>query len=233
MDIRVELSERSPLRVLDRSIHGGLGAGSLGVVCAPAGVGKSAFLVDVVLDELLRGRRVLHVALEHATDRVRSYYREIFEEMVRSERVERPAEVWTALERDLRIQAYQGAAFGSAALERTLTLLESQAGFAPDVVVLDGYDWSRGTVGEVDGVKRTIRGRRCELWMSAAVEDEDSAHGAVPTPLTRYDSLVDVLLSLRSAAGTVHVRILKDRQGELPRPVALDLDPTTLLLVRS
>ena len=39
-----EINERSPLRVFERSIHGGLGKGNLGVVMSRAGVGKTAFL---------------------------------------------------------------------------------------------------------------------------------------------------------------------------------------------
>ena len=57
---RKEINERSPLRVLESSIHGGLGAGKLGVVVARHGVGKTAFLVGVALDDLMRGRKVLH-----------------------------------------------------------------------------------------------------------------------------------------------------------------------------
>ena len=47
--IRQEAILRGPLRVLDRSIRGGLGKGHLGVIMAPAGVGKTAFLVQVGL----------------------------------------------------------------------------------------------------------------------------------------------------------------------------------------
>ena len=53
---RKEVNERSPLRLLEKSIHGGLGPGNLGVVLARAGVGKTAFLVQLGLDDLLRER---------------------------------------------------------------------------------------------------------------------------------------------------------------------------------
>ena len=46
---RKELNERSPLRVLEESIHGGLGRGNVGVIVARKGVGKTAFLVGVAL----------------------------------------------------------------------------------------------------------------------------------------------------------------------------------------
>ena len=40
MMYRKEVNRSSPLRILERSIHGGLGPGNLGVVMARAGVGK-------------------------------------------------------------------------------------------------------------------------------------------------------------------------------------------------
>ena len=53
---RKDLNERSPVRVLEASIHGGLGRGNIGVVIARHGVGKTPFLVGVALDDAL-GRR--------------------------------------------------------------------------------------------------------------------------------------------------------------------------------
>ena len=49
------LSARSPLRLLEQGLHGGLGKGNIGLVLAGPGVGKTSFLVGVALDGLLRG----------------------------------------------------------------------------------------------------------------------------------------------------------------------------------
>ena len=75
------LNARSPLRLLEKGLHGGLGAGNLGVVIAAHGVGKTSFLVGVAVDELLREGRVLDLIHElnamrreaglELTDRVR------------------------------------------------------------------------------------------------------------------------------------------------------------------
>ena len=53
---RKELNERNPLRLFEHSIHGGLGRGNVGVVVARHGIGKTAFLVGIALDEAMRGR---------------------------------------------------------------------------------------------------------------------------------------------------------------------------------
>ena len=55
---RKEVNEQSPLRILEQSTHGGLGRGNLGVVMARAGVGKTAFLVHIALDDMMRERKI-------------------------------------------------------------------------------------------------------------------------------------------------------------------------------
>ena len=45
-----QVNENSPLRILERCCQEGLGEGELGVVMARAGVGKTAFLVQIGLD---------------------------------------------------------------------------------------------------------------------------------------------------------------------------------------
>ena len=90
---RNDFNARSPMRVFEGSMHGGLGRGNLGVVASRAGVGKTAMLVQIGLDNLLRDRKVLHISHEHAVDHVRSYYDEIFHEIATHSRLEAPEAV--------------------------------------------------------------------------------------------------------------------------------------------
>src|SRR3954469_23295389 len=78
---RKEVNERSPMRVFEKSMHGGLGRGNVGLVAARPGVGKTPLLVQIALDDLLRDRKVLHISHEHAVDHVRAFYDEIFHDL--------------------------------------------------------------------------------------------------------------------------------------------------------
>ena len=78
---RKDVNERSPLRVFEKSMHGGLGRGIVGIVVSRAGVGQTAMLVQIALDDLLRERKVLHISHEHAVYHVRAYYDEIFNDL--------------------------------------------------------------------------------------------------------------------------------------------------------
>lgn len=229
-----ELNDRSPLRVLEQSIHGGLGPGNLGVVCAGHGAGKSAFLVGVALDVLMRGSQVLHVALDQPADRVRNYYDEIFAELAREEHLEDAARVRLDVEHNRHIHTYQEHSFRVGALDRSLTFLRQNTHMDPHLILVDGYDWATGNDSEISELKKFAAENKAELWMSAGIDrDKPVTHPrGYPDPVARYESLIDVLLRLKGANGTAHLSILKDHENPKPGAVALDLDSTTLLLVR-
>jgi hypothetical protein len=229
-----ELNERSPLRVLEQSIHGGLGRGNLGVVCAGPGAGKTAFLVGVALDVLMRGSQVLHVALDQPVERVKNYYDEILAELAREEDLEDAREVRLRVEKHRHIHTYQEHSFRVEALDRSLFFLRQHTHLEPHLILVDGYDWAAGSDADVSGLKTLARNNEAELWMSAPVDrHQPVTHPrGFPDPVSRYESLVDVLLRLKGENGTAHLSILKDHDNPRPGTIALDLDPTTLLLVR-
>jgi hypothetical protein len=229
-----ERNERSPLRVFERSIHGGLGKGNLGVVCAGPGVGKTAFLVGVGLDYLMQSRQVLHIAADQPVDRVRNYYDEIFAELARSEDLEDAAEVRLRIERHRRIHTYQEHSFNVEALHTTLSFLRKHTELDPDLMILDGFDWESGSDEELQELGKIAQEQTAELWLSASTARGWDAEGPddYPDPIRRFVSRLQVVVQLKTTNGAVHLRLLKDHDNPEPRLISVDLDPTTLLLVK-
>src|SRR5262245_36632559 len=108
---RKQLNDRSPLRVFEQSIHGGLGRGNIGVAVGRHGVGKTPFLVGVALDDLLRGRKVLHAAINQPWDKVREYYDEIFMDLARSSALDDAGRERREMERHRNIHTFLGRSF--------------------------------------------------------------------------------------------------------------------------
>ena len=118
---RNEMYKQSPLRILERARSGkadaaeaapgsadahGLGRGNVGVVMARAGVGKTAFLVHIALDSLLRERKVLHVSLDAPVDHVHSWYEAVFNDLARAAQLSDLAGTTELIHRNRIIQAY-------------------------------------------------------------------------------------------------------------------------------
>jgi len=230
---RKEVNERSPLRLLDASIHGGLGRGNLGVVLARAGVGKTAFLVQLGLDDLLRDRKVLHVSLDNSIERVRTWYDELFADLCRYTQLDDPTSARVLVERNRMIQVYGGDKEFSADKLRTMTeSLREHADFCPDAILVDGLDWSTAEPSSIEGIKALARDLNAELWASVLTHrhDGEDAEAGLPTPCDRFDGLIDVAVYMAPRGEHVDLRLLRDHDNEAIQATTLELEPVSLRL---
>ncbi len=51
--VKEDLIQRSPVRVFEKSLRGGLQSGEIGVIASQSGIGKTSVLVQIALDKLL------------------------------------------------------------------------------------------------------------------------------------------------------------------------------------
>jgi hypothetical protein len=222
------LNARSPLRLLEKGLHGGLGRGNLGVVVARHGVGKSSFLVGVALDDLMRGEPVLHVTLDATVAHVRAYYDTVFDELASSTGLEDAARVHTDVDRNRRIRAYPPGEFSVSKL-REAVKLESESGAPPALVVLEGLDLAVTDRDDIRELKALAGELSVEVWLSA------TSHREVPMPesVEGMLDLFSVVLALEPDSEHVRLRALKDHENPDVADLNVALDPKSLLLVRS
>jgi hypothetical protein len=224
------LTARSPLRLLEKGLHGGLGKGNLGLVLAGHGVGKTAFLVSVALDELLRGEPVLHVALDQTVAHTRAHYDTMFAELASQARLEQEAVVHAEVDRLRRIRATLAAGFGAAKL-REAVKIEQETGAAPKLVIVDGFDGAGASRDDLAEMKSLAEELGAEIWLSASCPEEKV--GDLPEGLADCRDVFAVILALEPGQEAVALRALKDHDSRDVEALQVALDPKTLLLVRS
>ncbi len=228
---RKEVNERSPLRVFEQSIHGGLGRGNLGVIISRAGIGKTAFLVDIALDDLMRDRKVLHVSINDSVDRVRDFYNEMFVELAKSTHLEQIDEVRLSLERNRHIHSYRDVNFSIDRLVTVIRFLKEHAEFPVDAVMIDNYPFGSSSEKDIGTIKKLAVDYDCEVWCSAlSHRDTPKNEQGYPDPVMSYDALLSVKIYLESVDDSIRLRLLKDHENTDIAKLMLDLDPTTLLL---
>jgi hypothetical protein len=227
-----ELNHRSPLRVLERSVHGGLGKGNLGIVAARTGVGKSAFLTCLAIDDLLRGRKVLHVACQASVDHVREYYDELFADLARSTNLEEAVIARDRMEHNRFIRSLNGRDFAVEQFESSLQMLARDVGFRPDVVIIDGFRFDEASPEQVVKIRDVAREHGAELWMAQRVKatEETPDWHQLPPGVARLGDVVSVCLLLQAVGASVRIRLLKDHENAEVAELALDLDPRTYLV---
>ncbi len=231
-----QVNANSPIRILERCYRGGLAAGELGVVMARAGVGKTAFLVQVGLDHAMREQPVLHVALGQDLEHVQSWYDALFDDLAQVTHLEDREQVRSLINGNRVIQASPDTVFPHEHLDEIVDLYD-RAEFKPAVIVIDGWDWEHGAVvgraAELGAFKLLAKRLGAVFWLSAQTHRE--ATPAHPTdlapPCDEYGELIDIGVFLEPEGTHVGVRLLKDHDLEKPADTHLQLHTDTMRLV--
>jgi hypothetical protein len=230
---RKELNERNPLRLFEHSIHGGLGAGNIGVVVARHGIGKTAFLVGIALDEAMRGRKTLHVSLDKTVDHVREFYDEIFMDLAHSAHLEDFAAERLEMERNRIIHTYAGKSFTIDKLRHSINFLKENANFDPACVIVQGFDFERATLTEMQAFRQVAGEYNVEMWMSAMTHRGVPANEqGIPAHLAKLASSISVIVQMTDHNDGVHLSLLKDHDNPNVAKLMLALDPSTMLLIK-
>jgi hypothetical protein len=224
------LTARSPVRLLEKGLHGGLGKGNLGLVLAGHGIGKTSFLVGVALDELLRGGHVLHIAIDQTVAHTRAHYDTLFEELASSARLADAPQVHADVDRRRSIRAVTSASFSAAKL-REAVKIQQETGSAPALVIVESFDASRGSQGELAELRALAQDLGAEIWLSVACPGERV--DGLPGALAGARDAFGVILALEPEGKSVALRAVKDHESPNPSALRVALDPRTLLLTRS
>jgi hypothetical protein len=232
-----QLNETSPRQILERSTKSGLGPGHLGVVMARAGVGKTALLVQIGLEEALREHSVLHIALGQELEHIHSWYDALFYDFATTTGLENRETVRASVNSHRLIHAYTDAKRPHERLDELVQLYGERLDFEPKTILIDGYDWEQGTLvrraAEIGAFKIVAKRLGAELWIAAQTHREvTTAH---PTELTPpcddFDELVDLAVFLEPKGAYVRVRLLKDHDNPVPEDINLQLHTDTMRLV--
>ncbi len=231
---RKETSEKSPLRILERSMHGGLGPGNLGVVMARAGIGKTAFLVHVGVDDALRERNVLHVSLGQKLEHTLGWYNTLLDAMVQATQ-DSPYDLHEGVARRRLIQSFPDHDLSPEKLRKVIELYSGALAYQPSTILVDGYPWGDTSVENrtrLAGLKAVAGELKAELWMSAQTHREQTSEHPkeVPPPCAEHLDMIDVAVFLESQGNHVTVRLLKDHTNPTVADTRLELDPVNLCL---
>src|SRR5215468_2291289 len=211
---RKELNERNPLRLFEHSTHGGLGRGNIGVVVARHGIGKTAFLVGIALDDAMRGRKALHVSLDNTVDHVREFYDEIFMDLAHAAHLEDLPNERLEMERNRIIHTYAGKSFTIHKLRHSINFLKEYAHFDPDCIIIEGVDFDRATLAEMEAFRQLAEEFNVEMWMSAVTHRGiPSNENGIPEPLAKLAPAIAVIVQMSDDRNGVQLSLLKDHDN--------------------
>lgn len=228
-----DVTERSPLRVFERAIGGGLGRGNIGVVLSRPGVGKTGFLVGLALDALLQGHKVLHISTKEPVERLREFYDQIFRNLADDLELDNRVQRHLEMERHRHILVYNRKLFSLEKLQDSVAFLRDAAHFTPSLVIMDGTPrFEKSEAWEIEGLAGLAKKWDTEIWTSSHMHREDQEINAVgiPVDVARYEQWLPIILKLEPTADHIRLRILRDRGRTDIADLQMELDPATMLL---
>jgi hypothetical protein len=231
--VRKELIKRSPVRILEKSIHGGVGKGNIAIIASPKGFGKTACLVHIATDSLLQGKLLIHVSFSSKTDHIMSWYEDIFREIARKRNLEAAMDVHDEIIRNRVIMNFNQNGLNTEQLVKSLKAMIEGANFAADQIIIDGFDFTKSSYDDLRVLKNFAVEAGVFIWFSATVspESEEPRVKGVPASLEPFMDFVSVLITLSEGKDAIVLSLIKDHETYAEEELNLILDPKTLLMV--
>jgi len=233
--IKEEFIRRSPLRILEESIHGGLGRGNLGVLAARKGVGKTACLVQIATDKLFQQKSVIHVSYSSRVDYILKWYEDIFQEISRSLSLKAASGVYEDLIKNRVIMNFNQDGARTDQVLRSVEAMITHGKFGVETVIVDGYNFVESPTEDLRKFKDFAGRMSQEVWFSASLKAEEPLFDdkGLPRELEPFLGAIDVLITMRYRDDKVRLHVVKDHDHSPAGQLKLCLDPTTLLIAGS
>ncbi|MCL2557414.1 MAG: hypothetical protein FWE09_02955 [Treponema sp.] len=238
--IKEELIRRSPIRLFEKSIRGGLRPGEMGIVASQRGVGKTSVLVQIALDRLLQGGKVIHVSFAQASQKVFGWYQDIFEEFAGGQNLVGKEGVKDDIMKNRVLMNFNQSGMTLDTIAKSLGALIRDGGFSADALIVDGFDFSLASRDYVQRLKAFAAETGLSIWCNCTVNG--GADGAeaprydeerMPVAVKGFADLIDVAVVLEPASDCVELSVSKARGEPVAALPTARLDPRTLLILES
>ncbi len=232
--VKEEIIKRSPLRVLEKSISGGLGQGHVGVLASRKGVGKTACLVHIAADKLLQDQYVIHVSYASRVDYIVNWYEDIFKEIAKAPKMRSALDEFDELIRRRVIMNFKQDGARTEQVLRSLEAMIVHGNFRAGTVIVDGLDFAQAGPDDLRKFRDFAGRLGLEVWFSASLKKDEPLFDerGIPYELKDFLGTIDVLISLQHHGDHVHFNLVQDHGRLAAKEIRLKLDPTTLLIAK-
>lgn len=230
--LKDDLIMKNSLRVLNPAPGKDLLEYRLGLVVARAGLGKTAVLVQIALDSIFRGQKVLHVSIGEGLDKAKAWYDDIFNSIVTGLPLDQTCEIGQEIMRNRMIMTFKESSFSRPKLEERLNDLVYQNIFRPDCIVVDGFDFTVTDRQALEDIRELMKAMNLQVWFSALSHRDDTRISAagVPAPCHEVDDLFDTVILIQPDKDELALNIVKDETGCAELGISLRLDPSTMVV---
>jgi hypothetical protein len=204
--LKNELILKNPLRRMGYESDDILKGGEFGAVMARAGVGKTAFLVQLALNSMLREKNVLHISLNDPVKKVSLWYKEVFNRIATQYAIHQSVQLWDTILPHRFIMTFKVEGFSVPKLEERLT----------DLIEQDIFNASH---------------QGMHVWFTVRTHrHEEPGPKGTPAQLIPVADLFEVAIQLVPVGKQIQIKAFKGPGSREDQP-DLMLDPATMLIL--
>lgn len=206
--------------------------GSFGAVLSRAGVGKTSFLVQIGLTQLLQGRQILHVGLDDSIEKINVRYDEGYNNLVDSIGYVDPQKavrLWEDIKPNKVGISYTEASFDTAKIRDYLKSFKDADLPMPAIILIDGLDFDQDLTETLEDLKALHQEFSVFIWFAMQSHREEAlSEKGYPVQLEAHKELFDKAVFLSPVENKIEAIVLKDGNRTNTRFL---LNPATMMLV--
>lgn len=228
--MKKEMIYRNPLINLGYENEDILPVGGFGAVLAYAGLGKTALLVQLALNMMLREHSVMHVSLNDAVSKVDLWYQELFHDIAEKFGIAEINDYWDKIQPYRFIMTFKVEGFSAPKLEERLTDLMEQNIFKPHTIIIDGYKFDDAGRGQLQQLKDLAGKYSMRMWFTVHTHRHiPPQENGLPLSFLHVADLFEAIVQLAAKGNEVYIKSLKGGSTDSPAK-DLQLDPATMLI---
>ncbi len=230
--VKAELIQKSPVRILEKSIEGGLKGGNIGVIASRKGIGKTSVLVQLALDKLFQGQKVIHVSFVTHTSYVISWYENIFTEIAKKKNLDNVLDIHDEVSRNRVLMNFNQETVNIDQILKSLRTMMVEGGFKAQSLIVDGFNFEKTARADFEKIKAFAQESECEVWYSCTMSGPEPQidSSGIPHVIKSIADLVSVVVLLEPKSDYIHLTVTKDHGRVKPEDLSLKLDAKTLLI---
>ena len=205
--------------------------GRFGAVLSRAGVGKTSFLVQIALTQLLADQKILHVSLDDPMDKINLRYDEAYTNLV--EHIgyvdpQKAVRLWEDIYPNKVGISYTEATFNTDKIKDYLKSFKKSDLALPTMIVIDGLDFDKDASSVLEEMTNLNQEFGVFIWFSMKSHREEAwSEDGFPVQLASVKNLFDKAIFLNPTDDKIEAVILKDGDRMDQK---YTLDPATMML---
>ncbi|MCD6154065.1 MAG: hypothetical protein J7J07_09200 [Syntrophobacterales bacterium] len=226
--LKKDLILKNPLSLLGCETEDIVHEGGFGAVLSRAGVGKTAFLVQLAINSMLRSKNVLHISLNDPVKKVGLWYKELFHNLAEQHSPAEIKQLWEDILPHRFIMTFKVEGFSVPRLGERITDLTEQNIFHPRMIIIDGFRFNESTRKPLIDLKGLAEKHEFNVWFTVTTHrNEEPEPDGMPISFSLVEELFDAVLKLWPEGAETHIKILKGISADNS---SLLLDSSTMLV---